>query len=477
VVFSSIVFLFYFLPLTLALYYATGLRNTVLLACSIVFYAWGEGLFVLGLMALVGANLVAAQKLSASSGAARRRMLVVAILVNALVLVFFKYTQFLLDAAGGLAGWSAPRLGLTLPLGVSFFVFQLISYQVEVFRGRIPAERSYICLATYVMMFPHLVAGPIVRYAQVSGPLRSREMNLDIAGVGVQFFIVGLCQKVLIANTVAPAADLAFGLPFWEITTPIAWIGTAAYTLQIYFDFCGYSNMAIGLALLIGFRFPQNFNYPYAACSIREFWRRWHITLSAWFRDYVYLPLGGNRDGQLKTARNLAIVFLLTGLWHGAAWTFVAWGAYHGLFLILERSGFGRVLHALPAWLGNAYTLLVVMIGWVLFRSADMVQAVAMIKALAGWGAIGVWKPIGAWMNPEIIGAMAVGTVLSFPVIPWAMKRLNRQEFVALLPTMAMGADPLPAYRLPTFLLLAGLALSMTGLVTGTLNPFLYFRF
>lgn len=477
-VFSSVVFVFYFLPLFLTIYYLTGIRNAVLLTGSAVFYVWGEGIYLLLLLGLLVFNRAAGVWIEQSSDRRRALILSISILANVLVLGIFKYSQFIVDVASQAMGTDAPRLGIHLPLGISFFIFQLVSYLVEVHRRSISAERSFVRLSTYVMMFPHLVAGPIVRYTDIEGELKSRSVTSEKIGLGIQYFVVGLCQKVMIANAVAPAADHLFGLPPGEITTSIAWLGTVAYTLQIYFDFCGYSNMAIGLAFMLGFRFPKNFDYPYASRSITEFWRRWHMSLSFWFRDYVYIPLGGSRGGHAATVFNLAVVFFVTGLWHGAAWTFIIWGLFHGLFVILERLFFADILRRIPTLAARCYTLLVVMIGWVLFRADNFGEAKAVVSAMFGFGGQSQgWNPIWTWMTPECVVALCVGSIICFPVIPALLQRMrvrtvegspepgSRQHTIALV------------HILPAPILLIGAVISMTLLAGSLLNPFLYFRF
>lgn len=475
--FSSVPFIFYFLPVFLVVYYLTGLRNSVLLLGSAFFYVWGEGAFVALLFVLVGFNLVVGLSLERVLGRARLILLGIAIAANVAVLGIFKYSQFLLNIAAGVFHFAPVKFSIHLPLGISFFTFQLISYLIEVYRKAIPAERDYLKLGTYVMMFPHLVAGPIVRYTDIVRELRRREVDVGKIGLGIQFFIVGLAQKVLIANTVAKAADHAFKVPLESLSTATAWIGTFAYTLQIYFDFCGYSNMAIGLAFLLGFRFPKNFDYPYSSRSISEFWRRWHMSLSFWFRDYLYIPLGGSRFGELKTVRNLAIVFLVTGLWHGAAWNFVFWGALHGLFVIIEHVGFKKILDRAPQFASRGYTLLVVMIGWVFFRADSFPHAWAIIKAMAGARAKTViWDPMPLWVTPEVMAAFVIGSIFSFPVVPWLLDRFGA-DLIAGPSQHAKLGSVLTVHRLPTGVLLGVFVLSVMLLVSSSLNPFLYFRF
>jgi alginate O-acetyltransferase complex protein AlgI len=404
-----------------------------------------------------------------------------AIATNLSLLGFFKYTPLVVSSLSSLRHLaSLPPLSQPkthLPLGISFFTFQLISYLVDINRGKISAERSPSGLPLNIMMFPHLIAGPIVRYADIAMELKKRRVTLERIGLGIQYFIIGLCQKVLIANTVARAADLAFSLPPDQLRSVAAWIGAIAYSLQIYFDFCGYSNMAIGLAFLLGFHFPKNFDYPYAAQSITEFWRRWHITLSFWFRDYVYISLGGNRKGRRNTLRNLLIVFFLTGLWHGASWTFVVWGLYHGLFLLIERVALGRVLARLPLALRAAYTLLVIIVGWVFFRAPSFTQALQFLKAMLVSPATVPWTPPTLlWLTPEVAGALIVGIVFSFPVLPRLLdKRHSRVARSAIYPEPRL--DTLFVHALPVGVLIAGFALCIVFLASGSLNPFLYFRF
>jgi alginate O-acetyltransferase complex protein AlgI len=477
-VFSSVVFIFYFLPVFLLFYYLTGIRNGVLLTASAVFYVWGEGLYLLLLMALLLINYSAAKLIDVATGSSRKWALGVSVVVNFLVLGIFKYSQFLIDIVSGLMGVESLHLDMHLPLGISFFIFQLVSYLVEVYRRTISSENSIVRLSTYVMMFPHLVAGPIVRYTDIESELRSRTVGLEKVGLGIQYFIIGLCQKVMIANSVAPAADHLFGLDASSVTSVVAWIGSIAYTVQIYFDFCGYSNMAIGLAFMLGFRFPKNFDYPYSSKSITEFWRRWHMSLSFWFRDYVYIPLGGSRGGEVSTVRNLLIVFFVTGLWHGAAWTFIFWGMYHGLFVILERLFLKGVLKAVPVVLARIYTLLVVMVGWVYFRADSFDQAWIIIKALAGVDSPQKnWIPMMVWMTPETIVALIAGVALSFPIIPWLCTRLKFTRVNGSTEPGMHGRDAADVHALPAFLLVGGLVCCLVLLASSSLNPFLYFRF
>lgn len=475
-VFSSIIFIAYFLPVFLIFYYVSGMRTAALLTGSVVFYVWGEGNYILLLGGMIAANYLAGLRIAAG-GRAAKRWLVASIILNVGVLAVFKYADFLLGNLSSALGARWPALGLTLPLSISFFTFQLISYSVDVYRGTVETERRPIAFATYILMFPHLIAGPIVRYASIRDELDRHHRHLRV-GMGVQYFIVGLCQKVLIANTLAPVADLAFGMPGAGLNASTAWLGILAYTLQIYFDFCGYSNMAIGLAFLLGFTFPKNFDYPYAARSVTHFWRRWHMSLSSWFRDYVYIPLGGNRGSRSRTMFNLLATFLLTGLWHGAAWNFIGWGLFHGGFLLLERAGLGERLARANAVLATGYTLLVVMVGWVLFRADDIGHATHYLQSMAGMRALGsLPDDVRAAVTPEVIAAIALGCIFALPTWPKLMDALRACPQARSVQIADARHDTLHVHDVPVVLLLSGFVLACALLVGNSLNPFLYFRF
>jgi alginate O-acetyltransferase complex protein AlgI len=479
-VFSSILFIFYFLPAFLCCYYLTGKRNAVLLLGSLIFYIWGEGAYVLLLGALVVFAYATGLLIERASGWKRTTILTLGVAGFLLALGGFKYLPFLaktLSSINVLIGLSPlPQIVTRLPLGISFFTFQLVSYLIDVNRKSIPAERNPLRLATYIMMFPHLIAGPIVRYGEIADALKQRTVTSEWLGLGIQYFMVGLCQKVLIANTLAPAADAMYALPLDQISVSAAWIGVLSYTFQIYFDFCGYSNMAIGLAFMLGFQFPKNFDYPYSATSVTDFWRRWHMTLSFWFRDYVYIPLGGNRGSQLMVLRNLLIVFFLTGLWHGAAWTFIFWGLYHGAFLLLERIGIRDGLARLHPSLRIAYTFLVVMIGWVFFRAGSFHQAATILGAMIGASTGVPYHPIGLWFTAEAKVALIVGMVLSFPAVPALFDRLGQKRVEGSVAADAR-LSTFNVHPIPIFLLIPAFMLCHLLLASGTLNPFLYFRF
>jgi D-alanyl-lipoteichoic acid acyltransferase DltB (MBOAT superfamily) len=465
VVFSTVAFLFYFLPIFLTVYFllpGVTAKNVFLLLASLVFYAWGEPWFVFVLLLIIAVNYAMAMVIDGSRGGARTAATALGVAANLAVLGTFKYLDFFINSAKGLFGitvFGLEPMGF-LPLGVSFVSFHAISYLVDVHRGKVVANRDPLEVAVYLSMFPQLVAGPIVRYNTIYRQLSARRETFGRASAGIRIFIIGLAQKVLIADEVARIAEAVFDNAvkpgFAE-----AWLGVGAYTLQIYFDFMGYSNMAIGLALAIGVRFPRNFNLPYTSLSITEFWRRWHISLSAWFRDYVYIPLGGNRVSDARTYVNLGTVFLLCGLWHGAHRTFIIWGIHHGFFLIVERAGLSRWLKAAPwpmAWL---YTLLVVMTGWVWFRAKGYSRAIEMFEGLAGLnGFSGLNFATHVALYPTTVMAMLIGTVLS--LASWLPR-----------PKLA----PLPSCAADTATVAIFFALSIVTIAAGSYSPFLYFRF
>src|SRR5215469_14568338 len=378
-VFSSPIFLFLFLPITLGVYFLLPwrARNLWLLGVSLVFYGWGEPKFVLVMLASIVINFLLALWIDhARKRGGGRLPLTAAVVANIGLLAIFKYTDFITGNLNALLAQlhvsPLALTGIALPIGISFFTFHALSYVIDVYRGEAPAQRNPFTIGLYISLYSQLIAGPIIRYHDVAEQLDKRSVERADFAYGVERFVVGLGKKVLLANTLAVPADLIFSIPGEQLTLPVAWLGLACYTLQIYFDFSGYSDMAIGLGRMLGFRFKENFNYPYVSQSMTEFWRRWHISLSSWFRDYLYVPLGGNRISNARTYFNLCVVFLLCGLWHGAAWTFVAWGAAHGALLVIERLGLGRVLARAPRPVRHAYVLAAVMATWVLFRSNDL---------------------------------------------------------------------------------------------------------
>jgi alginate O-acetyltransferase complex protein AlgI len=477
-VFSSIVFLFYFLPLFLVMFVLSGCSKYVLLTFSIVFYAWGEPIFAPLILVMIVANYWLGRAIERGHADRTARLWVaIGIVANLLPLGFFKYGAFLAHNLASVAGlahvkWLAALFdhslphGLPLPLGISFYTFHSLSYLIDVYRGDVRAERSARDLAIYISMFPQLIAGPIIRYKTIAGELHKPVINTARTALGIQFFVIGLSQKVLIANTVGTSTDAIFALPLEQLSWADAWLGIICYTLQIYYDFGGYSNMAIGLGLMIGFTYPTNFNYPYVSASMTEFWRRWHISLSSWFRDYLYFPLGGNRISQARTYLNLWIVFLLCGLWHGAAWNFVVWGAAHGCFLVLERAGFSRVLERMPSTLRHVYVMLAVMATWVLFRADSLCAATYYLETMAGFNTeLTNPAPVHRFLGADVMLAIVAGIIASGP---YGNDMLSRVGEVLRIRQLHLGQ-------------LAGLA-ALFGLVTlslaaGAYNPFIYFRF
>lgn len=478
--FSSAIFLFLYLPFFLIIYYLTPRRwqNALLFGASLLFYAWGEGEVVLVLLGSALINFMAGRLIENGQ---RRAGLWLSLVGSLSLLFYYKYANFLVDSTRGFAqafmfpvADNLTMAQIALPIGISFYTFQGISYTLDIYWGRIRANRSFLDYGTYVAMFPHQIAGPIVRYADIAPELTDRRVTLDKFGIGAERFIIGLAKKILLANTFAHVADTVFNAPANSYPTATAWLGIVAYSLQIYFDFSGYSDMAIGLGKMVGFDFKENFNYPYVARSIQDFWRRWHISLSSWFRDYVYIPLGGNRGSNLRTYRNLLIVFFVTGLWHGASWNFIIWGLYHGLFLLIERAGLGKRLDRLPAFLGHLYALLVVLVGWVFFRAEDLTSAVAYLQKMSGLAqqpALLAYPP-SYFLNGELIGTFLLAFVLATPVY----HRFQAGWHTLLSRFMAKPAR-LTANLVYTLGLVGLFVLSVAYLAADTYNPFIYFRF
>lgn len=453
-IFSSIPFLYYFLPLALLLCYLvpSRARNAFLLLASLVFYAWGEPKYL--------PVMAAATALGYGFGLATQRfrrfrkpLLVLSIASSLGFLLYFKYADFFLENLNGL-GLNVPLLRLALPVGISFYTFQILSYTVDVYRGEVRAQRNPIDLACYVTFFPQLIAGPIVRYKDIAAQLRDRPQNLDNLRLGTGRFLVGLGKKVLLANLLGEVCAA------WRVTADpsvlFSWLYALSYTLHIYFDFSGYSDMAIGLGKLFGFSFPENFNYPYISRSITEFWRRWHMSLGTWFRDYVYIPLGGNRKGKGRQFLNILIVWMLTGFWHGAAWNFLLWGLYFALLLMAEKAG-------LPVR-GRVYTLAAVVLGFVLFDASSLSSALACVKGLFGLGGLPPVSTQGLYLLKSNLVLLAVAILGATP----APKRLWEQ-LEAKAPRLSAGLTPIGMAAL--------LLVSTACLVDGSYNPFLYFRF
>jgi len=490
-VFSSISFLFFFLPAFLLIFHLLKpkLKFVFLFLSSLFFYFWGENILVWILLTSTGIDYLAGlfiaegfrkkEILKLDPGLSRTRKqkigLTISIISNLCFLGYFKYSNFFIDNfisfihhAGIDSLISEHTAKIALPLGISFYTFQSMSYTIDVYRGKVAATGNFIKFAAYVTMFPQLVAGPIVRYSDIEGQISNYKIRLDDFISGIKRFIIGLAKKVIIANTMASVADTVFALPSSELTTGLAWLGVVAYSLQIYFDFSGYSCMAIGLGRMIGLNFPENFNYPYISRSIREFWQRWHISLSTWFRDYLYIPLGGNRKGNLMTYRNLIIVFFVCGLWHGASWNFAIWGLFHGFFIILERLPFLRLIGKVPKTFQHIYVILVVTLGWVFFRTETLFEALHYLSVLAGNSPAGEqWYKLQELLQVNVIGALIVGIVLSTPV------------FFRVRSTIYSMSNPF-IYLIKNFYqatLLAVFFFCVMAIASGAYNPFIYFRF
>lgn len=470
-VFSSVSFLFYFLPAFLICYFAmpgVRARNLTLLAFSLVFYAWGGIANVAVLGVSIVANYLFALLIDPRAEPWRLRVLALAVATNLAGLIAFKYAGFIAVNVNLLlpATLQLPVVHPDLPLGISFFTFHAISYLVDVYRRKARANGRFEEIAVYITMFPQLVAGPIVRYSTIAHRIRARRTTLGRVSAGLRIFVIGLSWKVLIADQVAPIV----GLVFDKIATPNlaeAWLGVCAYSLQIYFDFGGYSNMAIGLALAMGLKFPRNFDLPYGAQSITDFWRRWHMSLSSWFRDYVYIPLGGNRRGHVHTAVNLWTVFLLCGIWHGASWTFVIWGIHHGTFLVLERTRFGAALHAGPRVLRHVYLLAVVLTGWVWFRANSLPDAITLFQGLAGLNGIGT---LDVNLITELKPMTIIVMILAWPLAMFGLPAPGARKLPQRIRMAIYGFCDTTVVAL-LFLL------CILSIGAASYSPFLYFRF
>jgi alginate O-acetyltransferase complex protein AlgI len=464
-VFSSITFIFVFLPIFLTLYYTTPekWRNLTALIGSYVFYAWGAPTFVYILFASSLFDYLLS--LGLKNKGKRKQILALSIIVNIGVLAYAKYANFFVSELNrslsllGADGFHWTHIAL--PIGISFFTFQKISYMVDIYRGEVKPPKSFIDFALYVALFPQLIAGPIVRYHDIAKQLVKRAYTSEQFFSGIYRFTLGLSKKVLIANPMGITADRVFSLSMHDLTTPYAWLGATAYAFQIYFDFSGYSDMAIGLGKMMGFNFLENFNRPYIATSFTDFWRRWHISLSSWMREYLYIPLGGNRVGKKRMYTNLWIVFLLSGLWHGAAWTFVIWGAYHGLFLVLDKLGLKKLLDRLPQLISTPLTFLLVTVGWVFFRSDTIAGAQQFLMRM-----FYPIKTLSDTLLVELISNRGIIVFIIAMVISFApniFAKLNWQKSQLLLA------------RAVTILVL--FSLSTMSLLNSSFNPFIYFRF
>ena len=472
-VFSSPVFLFAYLPLTLAVYYLMPLRwrNLALFLLSLVFYGWDKPIYIPVMLFSVTVSYLCGFPIGKYRDRDRHRArvwLVVSLVLNLSVLVFFKYTNFIIEnlrLIPPLAGVLHPLEWLELPIGISFYTFQIMSYSIDLYRGENETQRSYIAFGTSVALFPQLIAGPIVRYRDVDRQLLSRTHTVDRFASGVRRFAVGFGKKILLGDALAAVYAYLSTAADFEFTVLSGWLMVATYTLHIYFDFSGYSDMAIGLGRMFGFEFPENFRYPYMASSITDFWRRWHITLSTWFREYVYIPLGGNRRGRARQYFNLAVVWLLTGLWHGASWNFVLWGLFYLILLVAEKAFLLRLLerNRLTRVLGHIGALLLVGIGWMIFDHTDLGEAFRIIGGLFGIGTAGFAAATVSWQALRLLPLLAVSVAAATPYPTRLWNRLTGRR-----PALTV---------LEPVLLVAVLALSVACAVRSDYSPFLYFNF
>jgi alginate O-acetyltransferase complex protein AlgI len=475
-IFSSFVFLCVFLPLTYLLYTivpSIRWKNGLLIVASLIFYAYGEPVYVLLMIFSAWINYLYARCI-AGYQKKKKIFLVAAVVINLGILCVFKYAGFLIQTCNRLFHLSLKDPSISLPVGISFFTFQALSYVIDVYRGTVKVQKSFWKVLLYISFFPQLIAGPIVKYRDISEEIEDRKQDPTEAALGMRRFICGLAKKVLIANTMGKVADQMFAVDFSSVNFFVAWLGAIAYLMQIYYDFSGYSDMAIGLGKMFGFHFQENFRYPYGATSIREFWRRWHISLSTWFKEYLYIPLGGNRKGRARTCLNKMIVFFFTGLWHGANWTFVLWGLYHGMFLLFEQ--YVPLEKKLPKLLGHIYTLLVVCVGFVLFRADTITQAVFFIRQMfTGFFVTAettslVWQQLTPWffcmLAAAVIGAAPIRIISEKTKVSMQdlekEKRTSGQTWIQRV------------LYLGSIVILAWCMIRLSG---SSYNPFIYFRF
>ncbi len=465
-IFSSLEFLCIFLPVVFVLYCAVPnlkVRNAILIVASLLFYAYGEPVYVFLMLSSVLVNYIVARVLAVLDKR-RAAVLAVGVVLNLGTLGVFKYAAFLVESINALTGSAILVPEISLPIGISFFTFQALSYVIDVYRGKVDAQKNFFYVLLYISFFPQLIAGPIVKYKDIYEAITDRKQDVKQITEGLWRFLFGLGKKVLIANTMGQVADAIFSADLALVNAPVAWLGAIAYMLQIYFDFSAYSDMAIGLGKMFGFVFKENFIYPYGATSIRDFWHRWHISLSEWFKDYLYIPLGGNRKGRARTCVNKIIVFFCTGLWHGASWTFVLWGLWHGLFLLLEQ--YIPRLGKLPKVLGNLYTLLVVCVGFVLFRADTLAQGAYFIRQMFTGFTFTAASTSLVWqqLTPFFLCMLVVAVVAAAPIRPLA-DRIRKVKEQAPVRSFLCAAS------------VVVLLWCLLRLSADTYNPFIYFRF
>lgn len=469
-VFSSLVFLFIFLPITLLLYFLAPrkIRNIILLVVSLVFYAWGEPIYILLMIFSSIVDYTHGMLIEKYREQDKKAKLVVlsSVIINLSLLGFFKYADFMILNINNIFGTTLSELNLPLPIGISFYTFQTMSYTIDVYRRQAPVQKNPIALATYVTLFPQLIAGPIVRYQTIADQINNRKETVDKFAIGLERFILGLGKKVLLANNIGLLWSQIQNTGFDDLTILTAWLGIIAFGFQIYFDFSGYSDMAIGLGKMFGFDFLENFNYPYISTSITEFWRRWHISLGSWFRDYVYIPIGGNRVSKLKVYRNLFVVWFLTGLWHGASWNFVLWGLYFGLIIAVEKAFLLKFINRLWKPIRHVYALLLILIGWVLFSFDNLTDGIEYLKIMFGLGGVPIINNQFVYYLYTNLILIIILIILSTPIIKKKYEMQVKGHVNSKLQTIVV----------PSILFLI-LFISTAYLVDSTYNPFLYFRF
>ncbi|MGL4606301.1 MAG: MBOAT family O-acyltransferase [Eubacteriaceae bacterium] len=465
-VFSSILFIFTFLPITLGLYFISPkkIRNILLFLVSLVFYAWGEPVYVFLMLFTIVFDYSLSLLMSKKKGKERKIIFIIILIANLGILFFFKYFGFFIESLNSIFNIGIPYASLPLPIGISFYTFQILSYVIDVYLKKVGVQKNIISLGLYVTMFPQLIAGPIVRYSDINDQLQQRSTNQNKFGEGVERFVQGLGKKVLLANNIGYLWTIIQALPTGELSVLTAWLGIIAFTFQIYFDFSGYSDMAIGLGKMLGFDFLENFNYPYISKSITEFWRRWHISLGTWFKEYLYIPLGGNRVQLPRLFLNLCIVWLLTGLWHGASWNFVVWGGYYGLLLFVEKVFLIKYLEKTPKFFQHFYAMTFVIIGWVFFASPDLIYALQFLKTLFFMTGQPIIDSFGLYYLSSSFILLIICIPCATPLIHNLYQKLIHQEKPWIIPT-ALIINAVVMF------------LSVAYLVTETYNPFLYFRF
>ena len=462
-VFASITFLYYFLPIFLILYFIfpKKYKNIVLLIFSFIFYFYGEPKYILLMLIEVFFSYFMTLSLEKNKN---KSLLGIIISFHIFLLCVFKYFNFIITNINSIFGGNISLLNIVLPIGISFYTFQIISYEVDVYRGKVKASKSLIDYMTYVFLFPQLIAGPIVRYETISKELKSRKVTLEDFSYGVNRFIIGLFKKVVIANNIGELCNILNNSS--EVSVLLYWVLGISYMLQIYFDFSGYSDIAIGIGRMIGFKFPENFNYPYIANSVTDFWRRWHMTLSSWFRDYVYIPLGGNRVSTLKHIRNILVVWMLTGLWHGASWNFIIWGIYFGVILIIEKYCLNKVLEKLPRVIRNIYAMFIVMISFIIFSSDDISSALVTIKGLFSFSSLKFSNDFIIYYIRSYGVILIGGLVLCTPLIKNVINKLRENKILNYIINI-----------FEVIILVLVLVVITSMLIDSSYKPFLYFRF